>query len=192
MGTVLRLDAPRIAPISRLEMLHENVTEKLMRTPTRTAALAAAFSIAMALSAQAGVRVTVDDGVRGANNIARYVERLGERYLKPGQDLDVTILDYRKARERDPFFRHRFGIHRPYGYGHWRWRDPFFDDFDRFDRRPGTLKLRYTLRENGRTVKSDTDTITSWDDFDRGFGSGFSDQRDDVRRWFRREFASER
>jgi hypothetical protein len=156
----------------------------------RTALLAAAFLISTAFAAEADVRVRVEDDVRGAGSIARYLEHLGERYLSPSQKLDITILEYRRSRgglSGDPFYR-PYGFHRGFGYGfgHGYWRDPFYGSG-----RPGHLTLQYSLRERGKVVASDIETITSWNDrFGYGFGSGFSNDRSEVRRWFRKTFGT--
>lgn len=159
-----------------------------MRTPI----IAAAFLIATVFGAEADVRVRVDADVRGADNIARYIERLGAEYLAPNQRLDITILDYRRSRGGfgggfgDPFYR-PYGFYRGYGYGFGRgyWRDPFYDGFDRG--RPGHLTVQYSLREKGKVVASDIETITSWNSRS-GYGGGVSNDRSEVRRWFRKRF----
>jgi hypothetical protein len=162
----------------------------------RKSFLAAVFLIATMAIAEADIRVSVDQYVRGADSIARYIERLGTRYLAPNQKLDITILDYRRARGGSNFgrpygFGPRYGFGPGFGYG--RWRDPFYD-LDRFDRgRPGRLTVSYSLRDRGKVVASNTETITSWGDrFGSGYGysGSLSDDRDEVRRWFRKRFGS--
>ncbi|BCJ90097.1 hypothetical protein IZ6_08320 [Terrihabitans soli] len=160
-----------------------------MRTPF----LAAAFLMASVFAAAADVRVRVDSDVHGADSIARYIERLGTEYLAPNQKLDITILDYKRSRGgfgggfSDPFTR-PYGFYRGYGYGpRYGWRDPFYG-FGGYDRgRPGHLTVQYLLRERGKVIASNIETITSWND-SFGYGGGVSNDRSEVRRWFRKRF----
>lgn len=161
----------------------------------KTVAIAVLMSVWASGAAWADVRVTLAKDTREGRRAAAYIEDLGARYLRPGQNLKVEILEYRPGIGRDPWrhdpwFGRRSG-HRPgwHGYPYGPWRDPFFDRFDR-SREP-RLKVRYTLSEKGKTVLAKTETIRGWSTYSR-FGASFSDDRDEVRRWFRRRFASDR
>jgi hypothetical protein len=65
-----------------------------------------------------------------------YLERLSERYLPPGQNLTIDILDIDLAGEYEP------------------WRPSFSDVRVVRDTTPPRFKLRYTLAEKGKRLRS--------------------------------------
>ena len=100
--------------------------------------------------------------------------RLGERYLAPGQTLEVEVLDVDLAGELE-----------------W-WHGPYDIRFLRSLTWP-RIKLRYTLRQGGETIRSSEESIS-----DPSYqmnviarsGDVMPYEKDMLARWFRSRFAA--
>ncbi len=163
-----------------------------MRTLKSLTALAAlAVSMAVSGIAQAAVEVTftnadkyIDASSRGdfrgkadqaiLDKLRRHLEREGERHLKPGQTLKIEVLDLDLA-----------------GRVEW-WQINAHDVRFMRDIDSPSMKLRYTLSENGATLDSGEERIR-----DLGYLMGINmiNSQDSLRYdkamltdWFRKRF----
>ena len=107
--------------------------------------------------------------------IKSYLERLGERYLKPNQRLDIAVLDVDLAGRYEPW--HRFG-------------------YDVRILRGVTwprITLRYSLRENGTVLASAEETVADLAYLMRPSVRHSSEtlryEKAMLRSWFRARFA---
>jgi hypothetical protein len=151
------------------------------------------FSLALLVitpSARADVQVTftapetyVDAGLREHGARAREVTlktireqllRLGERYLAPGQTLEIEVLDIDLAGELE-----------------W-WHGPYNIRYLRSVTWP-MIKLRYTLKDGGQTIRSGEETVTDpsyqMNVITRA-GEIMPHEKEMLARWFRSRFAT--
>lgn len=158
-----------------------------MRPIVYAAVTAAALMLGTA-SAVAAVNVTFvnpeqyrDDDFRNAAKrkgviaeFTRYFERLDERYLKPGQRLDIEVLDARLAGRYEP------------------WRRTMGDVRILRDTTPPRFEIRYTLRQGGKVIASGKETVSDMNYLSnpsaRNSSERFAYEKDMLRDWFRRRF----
>ncbi|MCD4514314.1 DUF3016 domain-containing protein [Brucella pseudogrignonensis] len=107
--------------------------------------------------------------------LSRYLERLDRRYLKPGQRVDIEVLDMRLAGEYEP------------------WRRNFDDVRILRDTTPPRLKLRYTFRQGNRVLAQGEETLTDLSYLSnpsaRASSERFAYEKLMLREWFRKRFA---
>lgn len=109
------------------------------------------------------------------NELRRYLDTLGARYLRPGQDLAIEVLDIDLAGERMP----RGATNTRIVTG----------------ATPPRISLRYTLRERGRVVRRSEETLSNLS-FQMGSAARSGDrlayEKDMLADWFRTRIASGR
>ena len=91
-----------------------------------------------------GTRGTKDVG-RTLDALTKHFEKQGDRYLKPGQSLKIEVLDVDLA-----------------GRVEW-WRTQFYDARILRTIDSPAIKLRYTLNENGQTLRSGEEWVRDLD-----------------------------
>lgn len=105
--------------------------------------------------------------------LSRFLAGLGDRYLKPGQELRIDILNVDLAGREEP----------------WR-RGP--DVRVMRDTTPPRVKLRYVLQERGRTLRQAEETVMDWDYLSNVAARNSSEwlpyEKAMLREWFRRRF----
>lgn len=104
----------------------------------------------------------------------KYFSKLDRHYLKPGQTLDLEVLDIRLAGRYEP------------------WR-PNFDDVRILrDITPPSFRLRYTLRQGRRVVMRGEETVTDLSYLSRSDARNSSErfayEKSMLRDWFRKRF----
>lgn len=159
----------------------------------RRTIVAAALAVALIpTAAGAGVKVTVvapkhisdrdfrSAGERNAaiNEIQRHLQQLGSRYLKAGQDLTVEVLDIDLAGDLRPFPRSMSDVR------------------VMADVTPPRIKLRYTLRQNGRVTGRGTETLSDMNYLSRPqarlSGERLAYEKEMLRDWFEAKFVGTR
>ena len=109
------------------------------------------------------------------NELRRYLDTLGARYLRPGQDLAIEVLDIDLAGER--LSRSPSNTRIVTGAT------------------PPRISLRYTLRESGRVVRRSEETLSNAN-FQMGSavrsGDRLAYEKDMLADWFRTRIASGR
>lgn len=110
--------------------------------------------------------------------LERYLQRMGERYLRPGQTLSIAILDVDLAGRYEPF------------------NTRFSDIRVMRDMTPPRVKLRYRLEMAGRTLASAEETVADLDYLmnvqARNSSEWLPYEKAMLRDWFRRRFAENR
>lgn len=103
-------------------------------------------------------------------------DRLGGRYLKPGQTLEVQVLNIRLAGSYEP------------------WRTGFEEVRVLRDVTPPRVRLRYTLRANGRVIRSGEETVSDMNYLMKATPrlpiGRLEYEKDMLRSWFRTRFAA--
>jgi hypothetical protein len=105
-----------------------------------------------------------------------YLQRLGERFLAPGQILSIDVLNIDLAGHYEP------------------WRRNLSDVRIMRDVTPPSFRLRYVLREKGRPTRSGEDTLTDIN-YQMNPSARFSSDRYAYEKallddWFRRNFSN--
>ena len=112
------------------------------------------------------------------SELRRHFAALGERYLKPGQDLSIDVLDVDLAGERRPLSR------------------SFSDARIVTAVTPPRIELRYTLRERGRVVRRAHETLSDMGfqmrAYARSSGDSLAYEKEMLTDWFRMQFGAER
>lgn len=155
---------------------------------TRLAAFALSAVIGMSAAAQAGVTVNFVNPERYSDRdfrspgkrdgivreFDRYFHRLGDRYLKDGQSLNIDVLNVDLAGRYEP------------------WQPRFHDVRIMRDTTPPRFKVRYTLKEGGKVVMSGEENVSDmtylWNPSARNSGQRFAYEKDMLRDWFRDRF----
>ena len=157
----------------------------------RWSKLTVGMLVLMALSASANAGLTVrfvgaerySDAEAGSNGsrketlseLRRAFDTLGARYLKPGQDLSIEVLDIDLAGQRLP---NRGGETRIVTGA-----------------TPPRISLRYTLRERGRVVRRDEETLSD-SNFQMSTAARSGDrlayEKELLADWFRTQFRTGR
>lgn len=148
-----------------------------------------AFVLLGATSAAASVNITFvnpehyrDSDFRNAARresvvaeLSRYLERLDRRYLKPGQRVDIEVLDVRLAGAYEP------------------WRRNFDDVRILRDTTPPRFRLRYTFRHGNKVLGKGEETLTDLSYLSnpsaRASSERFAYEKVMLREWFRKRFA---
>ncbi len=146
--------------------------------------------LAISPSARAGVQVTFtapdtyldagllrEDSARAREVTLRTIReqfvRLGERYLAPSQTLEIEVLDIDLAGELE-----------------W-WHGPYDIRYLRSSTWP-KIKLRYTLKDNGETIRSSEEWVSD-PSYQMNVIARSSDvmpyEKEMLARWFRSRFA---
>ncbi|WP_158664998.1 DUF3016 domain-containing protein [Ensifer adhaerens] len=103
-----------------------------------------------------------------------YFEKLGTRYLKKGQALQIDVLDVRLAGQYEP------------------WRPDFDDVRILRDSTPPRFKLRYALKENGRVLAKGEESVSDlnylWNSSARAAMERHPYEKAMLRDWFRKRF----
>jgi hypothetical protein len=163
------------------------MTESVMRKPVFVTALLVGLALTMS-PASAAIRVNFisperyhDEDFRSASRregilleFRKFFERLGGQYLKPGETLDVEVLDIDLAGEYEP------------------WRPSLNDVRILRDVTPPSFKLRYTLTRGKSMLMKNEETITDMnylsDISAHNSTDRFAYEKDMLRDWFRRRF----
>lgn len=110
------------------------------------------------------------------NEFRTYLQRLGARFLAPGQDLTIEVLHVTLA-----------GRHE---------RGNFSDVRVMREATPPSFRLRYVLREKGKAARSGEDHLTDLsylrNSAPRFSGRRHAHEKDLLDDWFRRNFANRR
>lgn len=158
-----------------------------MRIAKYTVAALAALMLGAA-SAGAAVNVTFvkpdqyrDRDFRSAStresivaDLTKYFEKLDHRYLKPGQRLDIEVLNARLAGQYEP------------------WQRNFNDVRIMRDITPPRFEIRYTLRQEGKVIASGKETVSDINYLRnpsaRNSSERFAYEKSMLRDWFRKRF----
>lgn len=151
-----------------------------------------AASLVAAVPSFAGVQVRfinperyTDAGSFGATSrdatiaeFRAYFKKLGQRFLRPGQNLTVDVLDIDLAGHYEP------------------WRRSLSDVRIMRDVTPPSFRLRYALTEKGKLRRTGEDTLTDIN-YQMNVSARFSSDRYAYEKallddWFRRNFANRR
>ncbi|MDQ8730214.1 DUF3016 domain-containing protein [Bradyrhizobium sp. LHD-71] len=119
---------------------------------------------------------TFDAGSREATlaELRAYLERLGERFLAPGEALMIDVLNVDLAGHREP------------------WRRSFSDVRIMRDVTPPRIKLRYVLSEKGKRRRSGEQDLTDINyqmNSARASGDRYGYEKALLADWFRQNFA---
>ena len=110
------------------------------------------------------------------NTFEKHFDRLGDRYLKPGQTLRIQVLNIDLAGDREP------------------WRRGFGDARVLRETTPPRFKLRYALVENGKVVAKGQETVTDaaylWKASPQMSSGRFAHEKSMLRNWFHRRFVA--
>ena len=156
----------------------------------RILAAAALAAVVFVSSAEAAVKVSFIAPERYNDRDFRFPERrngllkefreifdrLGGRYLKPGQTLEIQVLNIRLAGEYEP------------------WRTGFDEVRILRDVTPPRVRLRYTLREGGKVLRRGEEVVSDMNYLMRSTPrlpiGRLEHEKDMLRSWFRARFAS--
>jgi hypothetical protein len=147
--------------------------------------------VAMLLStaAEAAVKVTFiaperyrDSDLRSASSRAsilgelrQHLQRLGERYLKPGQTLTIDVLDVDLAGDYEP------------------WRSTLSNVRIMRDITPPRITLRYKLQQNNRVLRQGSETVSDMNYLMRSSGRSsvgrLTYEKEMLSDWFRTRFS---
>lgn len=151
------------------------------------AALAAVLMLG-ATGASAAVNVTFvnpetyrDDDFRSASkrpsviaDLTRHIERLDERYLKPGQRLDIKVIDARLAGRYEP------------------WRPHLNDVRILRDTTPPRFEIRYVLRQGGKVITTGEEIVSDMNYLAnpsaRNSSNRLVHEKEMLSDWFRQRF----
>ena len=159
----------------------------------RKALLAAAMMLSVLASASSHAAVSVrfvnperytDAGSYGGGSteatvaeFSAYLQKLGERFLAPGQNLSIDVLDIDLAGQYEP------------------WRGAMSDVRIMRDITPPRIKLRYVLTEKGRRLRNGEEDISDMN-YQMTSGRSGSDrygyEKALLDDWFRRTFPRNR
>ncbi len=107
-----------------------------------------------------------------------YFQKLGERFLAPGQTLTIDVLDIDLAGEYEP------------------WRTNFSDIRIMRDTTPPSFRLRYVLTERGKRMRSGEENLMDinyqMNASARLSGGRYAYEKALLDDWFRRNFADRR